>query len=173
MSRAIAPHAQQRRRQALRAPDQRAQPRQQLLEVKGLGEVVVGAGVDAGDLLVPAVARGEDQHRHRAPAGAPAPEHAQAVEPRQSEIEHDRVEGFGLAQVLRVGPVAGLVDRVAGVFEPGAQLCAQQRVVLDEQDPHRAPPAAEPRRLTASTCAVAASTLSLSSCPPACSSFTS
>jgi hypothetical protein len=58
---------------------QRAQARQQLFHVKGLGQVVVGAGVHARDLFLPAAARGQDQHRHVAPGGAPAAQHRQAV----------------------------------------------------------------------------------------------
>ena len=59
------------------APDQRAQPREHLLHAERLGDVVVGAAVDALDLLVPAAARGQHQHRHaqarrRASAAAPS-----------------------------------------------------------------------------------------------------
>jgi len=38
------------------AADQRPQPRQQLFHVERLGEVIVGAGVDALHLVAPAVA---------------------------------------------------------------------------------------------------------------------
>ena len=49
------------------AAQQRADPRQHLLQMKRLCDVVVGAGVEALHLVAPAVARGEDQHRHGAP----------------------------------------------------------------------------------------------------------
>ena len=45
-------------------PDERSKPRQHLFHLKGLGHVVVGAAVDAGDLLVPASARRKDEDRH-------------------------------------------------------------------------------------------------------------
>ena len=65
----------------LGAADQRAQPRQHLLDPERLGHVVVGAAVDALDLLVPAAARGQDQHRHGEPGLAPAAQQRQAVDP--------------------------------------------------------------------------------------------
>ena len=62
-----------------------------------LGQIIVGAGVDAVDALGPAAARGQDQHRHAAAVGAPALEHRQAVHLRQAEIEDDGAIIFGVA----------------------------------------------------------------------------
>jgi NAD(P)H-hydrate repair Nnr-like enzyme with NAD(P)H-hydrate epimerase domain len=165
---------QQWRRQALRAPDQRAHAGQQFLHVERLGQVVVGPGIDAGDLFVPAVARGEDEHRHRAACLAPLPQHREAIEQRQSRVEHHGVVGLGQAQVQRVAAIAGLVDRVAGLGQAGTQRRAQRRFVLDEQQPHGEDDGRSAfRRRTWSTCAVAASTSSLSNWPPGCSSLSS
>ncbi len=61
-----------------RAADERPQAREHLLDPERLGDVVVRAAVDALDLLVPAAARGEDQHGHREPGLAPTPQHASA-----------------------------------------------------------------------------------------------
>ena len=47
-----------------RAAQQRADARQHFLHVEGLGHIVVGAGIEALHLVAPAVARGEDEHRH-------------------------------------------------------------------------------------------------------------
>src|SRR5690606_10915194 len=54
------------------APNQGAQARKELLHVEGLREVVVGAGVDALHLLVPGIARRQDEHGHGAAVAAPA-----------------------------------------------------------------------------------------------------
>jgi hypothetical protein len=54
------------------AAQQRAHPRQHFLEMKRLGDIIVGAGIEALHLVAPAVARGEDQHRHRAPVARQA-----------------------------------------------------------------------------------------------------
>ena len=65
------------RRAATAPPCQGAHARFQLVEVERLGQVVVGAGVEAEDAVAHRAARGEDQHRRvaaraRAPAPAPA-----------------------------------------------------------------------------------------------------
>src|SRR3546814_12993713 len=57
------------RRIARGAADQRAQPRDQFLGLEGLGEIVVGPRVEPGDLVRPAVARGQDEHRTIAQIG--------------------------------------------------------------------------------------------------------
>ncbi len=113
---------------------------------------------------------------------APALEHAQAVEQRQAQVEHHRVEGFVRAQVMRVAAVVGLVDDIARLLEPGAQLRAQQRIVLDQQHPHAAAPPAVHLRSPSRGSAFAldfehlrgaASSSSLSNCPSACNSLIS
>ena len=52
-----------RRRPAARAAHQRLHARQHFFEVIGLGDVVVGAGLQPFDLVLPAIARGENQDR--------------------------------------------------------------------------------------------------------------
>jgi len=46
----------------------------QLLQREGLDEVVVGAGVEAGDAVGHGIARGEHEHRRLVAVGAHAPE---------------------------------------------------------------------------------------------------
>ena len=67
-----------RRRQRTRPPRQRFDARQQLLERKGLGDVVVGAGSQRGDLGVDRVLRGQHEH---GPLEAARAEHVQQLEP--------------------------------------------------------------------------------------------
>ena len=86
------------RRVACGAPQQRPQPRQDFLHMKGLGDVIVGAGVEALHLVAPTIARGQDQDRHGAAGPAPFLENGDAVLLRQAEVEHDRVIGFGVAE---------------------------------------------------------------------------
>ena len=60
----------------------------------GLAEIVVGAGVEAGDAVLDRAARGEDQHR-RADAGlAQAAQQLAAVRVRQTEVEDDQIVGI-------------------------------------------------------------------------------
>ena len=120
------------RRMAGGASHQRTQAGQQLLHMERFGQIVVGAGVETLDLLAPAIARGEDQHRHAAARPAPALQHRHAVALGQAEIEHDGVIGFGVAQMAAVLAVEGAVHRIAGGFERGDDLAIEVAVVLDD-----------------------------------------
>ena len=71
------------------AAQQRAHPRQQLAQRERLDEVVVGAGVQAGDAVVDLAARGEHQHRRAVAALAQAPAHLQAVDAGHRDVEDD------------------------------------------------------------------------------------
>ena len=62
------------------SPQQRSQPRQQLLCMKRLGQIVIGAGVESGDLFTPGAAGGENQHRRRLAVPAPALKHRNPVD---------------------------------------------------------------------------------------------
>ena len=101
------------------AAQQRAQARQHFLHVERLGDIVVRAGVDALDLVAPAVARGQDQHRHRAPGLAPRFEDRDAVLLWQADIEHDRIIGLGIAAKPALLAVEGAVDRIARGLKRG------------------------------------------------------
>ena len=115
------------------AAQQRADPGQHFLEMKGLGDVVVGAGVEALHLVAPAVARGEDQHRHRAAVAAPGLQHRDAVHLRQADVEHDGVIGLGVAEEVPLLAVEGAVDHIAGVGQRRRQLAVEIRIVLDDE----------------------------------------
>ena len=121
------------------AAHQRAHAGQHFLHVEGLGDIVVGAGIEARHLVAPAVARGEDQHRHLAPGPAPFLEDADAVEHRQAEIEHHRVIGFGVAEEVALLAVRGLVDDIARIGEGGHQLPVQIGIVFNDKHAHLFP----------------------------------
>lgn len=123
---------QARRSMSGRAAQKRPQPRQQLLGVERLGQVVVGAGVEPGDLFAPGAARGQDQHRHGHALAPPALQHRHAVDLGQAEIQDHRVVGFGLAQELGLLAVCRMVHRIAGVAERRLELARQVRIVLDQ-----------------------------------------
>ena len=103
---------------------------------KGLATIVVGAGVDAGDLVAPAVAGGEDDDRHLALGAAPLLEHADAVHLRQADVEDDDVVGLGLAEEVALLAVEGGVDGVAGIRQRGDELAVEIAVILYDKDAH-------------------------------------
>ena len=76
-----------RARPATRAAQQRLHARQHFFEVIRLGDVVVGAGLQALDLVLPAVARGQDEDRKFLARGAQL---ADQIETRESSAARDR-----------------------------------------------------------------------------------
>ena len=103
--------------------------------MEGLGDIIVGAGIHAGDLVAPALARGEDEHRHLAVVAPPLLEHAQAVLLGQPEIEHDGVVGLGVAEKMPLLAVEGGVDGVARIAQRGDELTVEVGIVLDDEKP--------------------------------------
>ena len=117
------------------AADQGAQARFQFLDRKRLGEVVIGAGAQAGELLVERVAGGEHQHRRRL-AGflAQALAHFQAVQAREHEVEDDHVVTVLCREAITVEPVGGIVDFESPAFEVFADHFRNVAVVFDDED---------------------------------------
>ena len=118
---------------------QRANASQNFLHVERLGDIIVGAGVEALHLLAPPVARGQDQDRHRPTGLAPSLEHGDAVPLGQADVENDRVIGLGIAQKPALLSVEGLVHGVARRFQRSGHLSVEIAIVFDNQKPHGAP----------------------------------
>ena len=116
---------------------QRAHAGQQLLGGERLGQIVVGAGVDALDLLAPAAARSQDQHREAPVGGPPGAQHGEPVELGQAQVQHDGVVGLGVAQKLGLLAVARPVDGIAGQFQHLLEVCGDAGLVLGQQQAHR------------------------------------
>ena len=123
------------------AAQQRAHPREQLVALEGLHQVVVGAGVEALHARVHGVARGEHQDRHVAVLAQP-PADLHAVELGQAEVEHHGV-GLEDAGLLERGlAVARHPHLVALHVERAAQHAGDVGVVLHHEH-------ARPRRSSA------------------------
>jgi hypothetical protein len=145
--------------------------RAQLRHHEGLGEVVVGTGVEARHLLVPAVTRRQHQHGHVASRGAPALQHRQPVQYRQAEVQHHRVIGLGGAEEMPLFAVRGVIDDEAGLRQRVHHLPGQRRVILDDQDAHQRRSSTGPR--LRSSAPVAASRRSSTTRPEGGSSLNS
>ena len=115
------------------AAQQRANAGEDFLEMKGLCDIVVGAGIEALHLVAPAVARGEDQHRHHALVAPPGFQHRHAVHLRQADVEHDGVVGLAVAEIVPLLAVEGAVDDIAGVGQRRGELAVQIRIVLNDE----------------------------------------
>ena len=125
----------QRGRAARRPPpQQRPDPRQQLLALERLDQVVVGAAVEPADPVLGLGSRRQHQDRHVA-VGAQPPADLDPVHARQPEVEHDQVRNEARGGVERLDPVAGSPHLVALVAQRAPQDVGDLLVVLDDQHP--------------------------------------
>lgn len=95
------------------APGQRAQPREQLGEVKRLGQIVIGPAIKPADPIGHRRPRGQHQHRNPYLVLAQPPADLETGQPRQHGIQHDRVIVAADCRGVTVCPVDGDVYRVA------------------------------------------------------------
>ena len=95
------------------APEKRPQARQDFLHMEGFRDIIVGAGVDALDLVAPSVASGQDQDWHRASGFAPGFQDRDPVAFGQADVEHDCVVRLGVAAKPAFLAVKRAVDRIA------------------------------------------------------------
>ena len=140
---------QLRRQRAPRPPQQRADARQQLLEREGLDEVVVGAAVQAGDLVGGRVPRREHEHRDGEPPVAQLAAQGEPVDLREHDVQDQEVVGELVLRVAGVGGAAphreaaargaSVVQHVNGValgLESRLERPGQLLRIFDDQDPH-------------------------------------
>ncbi len=85
------PGSQNRCRLPRRAPQQSAKARQQFFHLEGLGQIIVGAGIDAFDPFRPHSPGRQDEDRKPPAVGTPAFQDGEAIELGQAEIQYCRV----------------------------------------------------------------------------------
>ena len=116
------------------ATQRRPKPGEQLVHAERLRDVVVGAGVEGGDLVGLRIAGRQDEDRDRAPLPQPADD-LDAVHPREAEVEDDDVGSVVGRQLQRRLAGGGQVDLVAPGPQVGRQRPEDGRFVVDGQDP--------------------------------------
>ena len=72
-------------------PFQRAQAGLQLVQVKGLGQVIICARIEPQHTVTHSAACGQDQHGRGGLQCPQCGKHLQTIEPRQTEIQHDHI----------------------------------------------------------------------------------
>src|SRR5262249_58874874 len=107
---------------------------QNLLEMKRLCDVVVGASVEALNLVAPAVARGQDEDRHCAAGAPPRLEHRDTVHLGQADIKDDRIIGFAFAEKVTLFAIEGTIDHISRVGERGRKRPVEIGIVLDHEE---------------------------------------
>ena len=115
------------------AAQQRSDTSRQLFGRERLGEVVVGACLEAGDDVVGVVAGGHHDDRYVARASDGAAQ-LEAVDARQHDVDQHDVGRHQAEQLDRLLAALGLVDRPALVLEGQLDGGTDAFVVLDGQD---------------------------------------
>ena len=124
-------------RQRARAAQHRADAGEELARHEGLGEVVVGAHLEADDAVHILAARGEHQDRGvgvRPAARAQVAAQGESVLAGHHEVEHDQVDAVGLERGLHLAPVGGGGAAQALLLEVVGEQLADVAIVIDDQD---------------------------------------
>ena len=118
------------------AAQQGLDPHHQLLEVKGLGEVVVGAGVEAAHLVLGAAEGCEHQDRNLGGLFVATESLAdgEPIDVGQHQIQQDHIGSVLLGKGLALDAVIGALHIETAVLEVARHQIAHVAVVLDEQD---------------------------------------
>jgi len=99
-------------------PDECAKAREQLAEVEGFGEVVVGAGVQAGDPVLDGVARREHEDGRVDAFVSDLSADLEAIHFGEDDVEDDGVVVVDGREEESFRPVGGVVDGVGRLAEP-------------------------------------------------------
>ena len=117
---------------AAAAPQQRANPRQQLVQIERFGQIIVSAGVEAEHPFLDAVARGHHQHRNIVARCAQAAQQLDAVTPGQTQIEQQQVVTPAMQHRFRIQPVERPVHAKALVLQRRDDAFADHLIVFDQ-----------------------------------------
>ncbi|MFK4579088.1 hypothetical protein ABIF83_002535 [Bradyrhizobium ottawaense] len=150
-----APGADHIRGEAGRPPQHRAQPRQQLLDGKRFGQIVVGAAIEPGDAVGDLAARRQHDDRHPVGAGPQLRDQGETVAIGKLAIEQDGGVDVGRNGLLRLGERRGMVHHHVVALQRRRQRVGHFGLVLDEQNPHDPAPQPHPCHSSGRTIAAA------------------
>ena len=121
---------------AVRPPEQRPQPREQLLERERLDDVVVGAGVEAVDPVLDGVPGGQHQDRSAVAAGAKLARDLQAVALGHQHVQDDGVHRRRRDRAEGLLAIRRQLDLVALELQGPLERSAELRFVIHHQYAH-------------------------------------
>ena len=104
--------------------------------VERLDQVVVRAGIEAGDAFVDRAARRDDQDRHGEAGDADRTDQLEPVAIRQAEIHQNEVIGRDVHGGARVGDRRDGVDAPFRLMDGLDQQVAKPGTILDKQKSH-------------------------------------
>ena len=114
----------------------RANPRLELGELDGLGDVVVGARLESFDLALRRVERGlhDDRNEGQSRILLDAPRHLVSIDARHHHVEENQVGRRRMNTLQRLFAVARAVDFIPPRLEPSAKQLDVVLVVVDYQN---------------------------------------
>jgi hypothetical protein len=112
---------------------QRSHAREQLAQGEGLDEVVIGAGIEAGDAVIDLAAGGEHQHGRGVAALAQASADLQSVDPGHRDIEDHGAVGDGAQALEGLVSIDGLRHLVVFEGERPRERVLHCGLVVDDQ----------------------------------------
>ena len=118
----------------LRAAEQRFDPREQLVVVEGLADVVVRADTEADDTIRWLLLGGDEQDRDVGVASELEAE-ADAIEARHHHVEGHDVRPYTLERINGLTRIGNNVRRVAFLGQDAREQHRDVAVVLDDHDP--------------------------------------
>ena len=122
-----------RRGGLLGPPEDRPDPRRELAQAERLGHVVVGAELEADDLVHLGVLGREHDDRH-AGLGPDDPADLDAGQLRQHQVEQDEVGPLGPEQRERLAAVGGGDGAIPLELERFHEGLAERRLVVNDED---------------------------------------
>ncbi len=125
-----------RRRDRLGAPPQRLHPGEQLLQGERLGDVVIGAHLERLYFEIDGILRGQHQHRHPLAAIAQRPQHLEARQGGQAQVEHEHVVVAAGREAQPFGAVPDQVRVEARLGQAPLHVLSDGLVVFDDEDFH-------------------------------------
>src|SRR5882757_4454937 len=121
-------------------PQQRAHASQQLLETEGLGQIVIGAEVEALDAVLHSVAGAEDQDRLVKSPLTPGSQQVEAVSIRQLDIQHDGVVARFAQRIQSLLTRRNARHHVRTLRQALFQEARQTHLIFDNEDLHSPAP---------------------------------
>ena len=115
------------------APEDRLHAGDELARVERLGQVVVGADLEADDLVDVLVAGGQHQDRNVGALADPAAD-LDPVDVGEHQVEDDQGRRRGLELRQRLVPVRRGPHQIPGVLEVERDEGRDRALVLDDQD---------------------------------------
>jgi hypothetical protein len=108
----------------------------EFFDVKGFGQVIIGAEVEAFDAFIEAGARGEEDDGDGISLFAESAEDTESVAAGKHDIEDDEVVGGGGGDGVGVVAIAGGVDGEALFFEALLDEGEELVLIFDDEDAH-------------------------------------